>query len=451
MSTRRERLERKLERREEWAAKAAGRSSAAWEQAHKLGEMIPFGQPILVGHHSEKRHRKHIDKIDRAGQRGLEEYRKAEHHSSKADGLAHQLDRSVFSDDDDAIEQLEARIAEREEERDRMKAANAAWKKAGKPAPNAGAEAWRPVADKVGADFTLRAVQSLVHQGRSDGGTWVPFSWAKPFDLTNIGARIRTDRERIEEIQRRQARTARAEAAGGVAVERCGDAGEWCTVTFAEKPERAVLDALRAAGFRWGAGRWGGRSAALPAEVQALAPVAAPALRYVVKCDDCKQEMRQTDDLHESAAGGRCDDCRQAAGMVPRLAATAALLLALALPAIASAAPQHCYPKGAPEVSECIGTKGIEACGVYVNVNTATADELALLYRVGHVLAQRIIDGRPYASPADVDAVKGIGPATYEAMAPYIVTAASLATTLAVDIVCEDITDPAELEKINAG
>lgn len=113
--------------------------------------------------------------------------------------------------------------------------------------------------------------------------------------------------------------------------------------------------------------------------------------------------------------------------------------------------PQHCYPKGAPEVSTCIGERGIEACGVYVNLNTASLAELELLYRVGPVLAQRIIDGRPYAVPADVDAVKGIGPATYEAMAPYIVTEASLVTTLAVDIVCEDITDPAELEQINAG
>jgi competence protein ComEA len=134
-----------------------------------------------------------------------------------------------------------------------------------------------------------------------------------------------------------------------------------------------------------------------------------------------------------------------------RVTTTTAVLLALALPAIATAAPKHCYPKGAPEVSTCIGEKGIEACGAYVNLNTATAEELALLYRVGPVLAERIIAGRPYANPVDVDAVKGIGPATYEAMAPYIVTGEGLATTLAVDIVCENITDPAELEQINAG
>lgn len=32
--------------------------------------------------------------------------------------------------------------------------------------------------------------------------------------------------------------------------------------------------------------------------------------RYVIKCDDCKQTIGQTDNLSESAAGGRCEECR---------------------------------------------------------------------------------------------------------------------------------------------
>jgi hypothetical protein len=32
--------------------------------------------------------------------------------------------------------------------------------------------------------------------------------------------------------------------------------------------------------------------------------------RYVVKCDDCKRDLRETDSVPESAAGGLCDDCR---------------------------------------------------------------------------------------------------------------------------------------------
>jgi hypothetical protein len=32
--------------------------------------------------------------------------------------------------------------------------------------------------------------------------------------------------------------------------------------------------------------------------------------RYVVKCDECKKDMRHTDSMVESAAGGRCEECR---------------------------------------------------------------------------------------------------------------------------------------------
>lgn len=32
-------------------------------------------------------------------------------------------------------------------------------------------------------------------------------------------------------------------------------------------------------------------------------------MRYAVKCDDCKVEIRRTDDVRESYAGGRCEAC----------------------------------------------------------------------------------------------------------------------------------------------
>ena len=54
----------------------------------------------------------------------------------------------------------------------------------------------------------------------------VGLSWVKTpyegYQLTNLGARIRADRERITQIQRRAARTECAAAWGGVVVE--GDA-----------------------------------------------------------------------------------------------------------------------------------------------------------------------------------------------------------------------------------
>jgi comEA protein len=64
-----------------------------------------------------------------------------------------------------------------------------------------------------------------------------------------------------------------------------------------------------------------------------------------------------------------------------------------------------------------------EAEGV-VNVNTAGADELALLPRVGPALAQRIIDFREengsFKSAEELMLVRGIGERTYQILKPYV-------------------------------
>jgi hypothetical protein len=130
--TRRERLEAKLEKRREWAVKAEARADQRFKTAHSIVESIPLGQPILVGHHSEKRHRAAIDRMAANMTKGCEESDLAKHHESKAGGLADQLDSCIFSDDENAIEAIRARVAELETERDARKRANAAYKKGGR-------------------------------------------------------------------------------------------------------------------------------------------------------------------------------------------------------------------------------------------------------------------------------------------------------------------------------
>ena len=258
--TRRERLEARVERRQEWAEKASARADQRFATAHKIVDGIPLGQPILVGHHSEKRHRADIDRMASNMSKGVAESKLADHHESKAAGLAAQLDRTVFSDDGNAIEALQARIAEREAESARRKAINAAFKKA--PGVDTAAKLAGMV--RAGAISESEGVAIAGHFARCHWETR-PFP---AYSLTNLGANIRRDKERIKEIEQRQARSARAESAGGVVIE----GAEWVRVTFAEKPEHEVLEALRAAGFRWGGGSWSGERSKLPALVVEVAP-----------------------------------------------------------------------------------------------------------------------------------------------------------------------------------
>ena len=55
-----------------------------------------------------------------------------------------------------------------------------------------------------------------------------------------------------------------------------------------------------------------------------------------------------------------------------------------------------------------------------VNLNTATLEQLESLPKVGAALAGRIVAGRPYRSLADLDRVKGVGPATLNLLSPLV-------------------------------
>jgi competence protein ComEA len=55
-----------------------------------------------------------------------------------------------------------------------------------------------------------------------------------------------------------------------------------------------------------------------------------------------------------------------------------------------------------------------------VNLNTASPAELDTLPGVGPATAQRIIDGRPYSAIEDLMRVKGIGQATFDKLKDYI-------------------------------
>ena len=55
-----------------------------------------------------------------------------------------------------------------------------------------------------------------------------------------------------------------------------------------------------------------------------------------------------------------------------------------------------------------------------LGLNVATQAQLEELPRVGPVLAARIVAGRPYRSLADLDRVKGIGPATLALLRPLV-------------------------------
>jgi hypothetical protein len=173
MSPYRERREARAERLREWAAKRETKAEAAFNTAESMAAVIPFGQPILAGHHSERRDRRYRDRIGRNMDRGLDHSRKAADMASRADGIEAAAERAIYSDDPDAIERLAKRIAELEAERDSVKERNAAYRKEHRA--------------ELAAMTAYQRSQAVPHPS---------------YELQNLGGNIGRQRKRLAELER---------------------------------------------------------------------------------------------------------------------------------------------------------------------------------------------------------------------------------------------------------
>ncbi|MHB8533475.1 MAG: DUF3560 domain-containing protein [Solirubrobacteraceae bacterium] len=132
--THRKRREAHAERLRTWAASRERRSATSAASVDALASTIPLGQPILVGHHSQRRAERDRERIERGTRRTIEHTDKARAFRQRAENIDAAAARAVYSDDPDAIGKLRERLAELEGERDTIKAYNAAARK-GRPIP----------------------------------------------------------------------------------------------------------------------------------------------------------------------------------------------------------------------------------------------------------------------------------------------------------------------------
>ena len=80
-----ERAKAKAERYQNWANSAENKSNQLWEASNEGREFLSLGEPIKVGHHSEKRHRALIERNHNRMNKAVEIGKKVEQHESKAD------------------------------------------------------------------------------------------------------------------------------------------------------------------------------------------------------------------------------------------------------------------------------------------------------------------------------------------------------------------------------
>lgn len=173
MTTYRERRLARAEKLRGWSETNATQSDARYAGAKQISDGIPFGQPILVGHHSERRHRRDAARIHDGMRAAIDLDDKARRQASSADEIEAQAAGAIYDDDPDAIEALTAKLAKLEARREAMKAANTEYRKAHKA--------------------------ELAGMGAYEKSQTIPFP---SYSLQNLGGNIKRTRDRLARLQR---------------------------------------------------------------------------------------------------------------------------------------------------------------------------------------------------------------------------------------------------------
>lgn len=230
--------EQRRARLESRAARLSVQSDATFSNARRALDGIEPGQPILVGHHSEKRHRRALQRHDDRMRKGFALMDAAADAARKAASAG---TGGISSDDPDAIAKLADKRSDLERLRDDMKAANAYWRKHGTLDGAPIAEATRKKAD------SNIAFQRHWYPTRAP----VPF---ESFTLTNLGARIRDAAKRAEQIVAVQAMERTEETVNGCTIVVDPDDNR-VLLTFPARLDRDAYKAVRSYGWLWSPSR----------------------------------------------------------------------------------------------------------------------------------------------------------------------------------------------------
>ncbi|MBU2810584.1 DUF3560 domain-containing protein [Acidithiobacillus thiooxidans] len=230
-----QKIEARKERYRALSDKTRARAKAHVEQARRMADAIPFGQPILVGHHSEGRDRRYRARIHQNFGKGFDLLKKAEYYERRAKGVN---DYAISADDPDAVKKLRERVENLKSSQERMKAANAAIRKHQKDGP----EAQQAALEHLG--FKPEQAQQIL---TPDVMGTVGFA---SYSLSNNNANIRRLEERIQILGKAQALEDRETPYAWGTVRENREINR-IQFRFEDKPDEAVRKLMKSSGFRW--------------------------------------------------------------------------------------------------------------------------------------------------------------------------------------------------------
>lgn len=235
-----EKQEARRERYEARADAARGEATRRYNAAMNVARNLQ-GEPIKVGHHSERGHRALLKRMDNDMRKSCEADRKAAHYDSKAAGVGM---GGISSDDPDAPAKLKERIESAQASQQYMKDVNAAWRKAKKPSPD-DAAGWEKVAATL--KTPVDEFDTIRRSMRFDPLNRGPFAG---YALSNNTANIKRMQKRLEELEAAAKAETKEHDIKGVRVVENAEANR-LQLFFPGKPSDEIRTLLKQHGFRW--------------------------------------------------------------------------------------------------------------------------------------------------------------------------------------------------------
>jgi hypothetical protein len=222
------RRQNRIQRLRERAERKRREGEIRLKRADEIASFIPPGQPIMVGHHSEKRHRKDLERIHGSMRKGFDLIEASNRLERRADSA--ECNGAIFTEDPRAREKLEARIQDLEKEQTMMKEVNKRIR-LGKSLADLGISA--------SAEAKLRTPDFLRRVGYPD------------YALKNNNANIRRLKARLEGIRKLETHPEPEEVeANGIRLVENLDLNR-VQLFFPGKPSEEVRKKLKSDGFRW--------------------------------------------------------------------------------------------------------------------------------------------------------------------------------------------------------
>ncbi|MGK7247388.1 DUF3560 domain-containing protein [Buttiauxella agrestis] len=196
-------------------------------------------QPILIGHHSERRHRRTLEKMDNLYRHAFVECAgKASHYESKAEGVGR---GGVSGDDPEAVRKLLEQLQGRIKSQETMKACNAAIRK------NKTEE--KQLAALMALGQTEENALTLL---KGDFCGRIGFA---SYSLQNNNAQIKRLKTRIAELQAVREEVKEVEEEHEGFAMKIDNEENRIMFIFDGKPEDAIRTQLKARAFKWSPSR----------------------------------------------------------------------------------------------------------------------------------------------------------------------------------------------------